>query len=330
MSASKPEVTEEKGRDASPGILTRITSAFRGGRARIYYWPIRTLVQLAFFILFAGLALTRLVPSIAQYRSWAVLPVLASVKAPGAYTGALDATTGLLSQAVFPWLPVGIFLVVGAVLGRFMCGWICPVGFMQDVITSIKGRVTQVQRRTQNYWVRLKYVLAALAFLLSASLALALYYGSGSDYQSGLGDFAPGLFVAITPEGTLFGTIPTLIAGLVKTTNPQSYLSSVAPLTWLNIVILIGFIYAAWRIPRFWCRYICPVGAIMGVFQKNSLLGVHRDPVKCADCKECQDACPMQVPILDLDYKKFNDSECILCFACVDACPGGALSPKFP
>src|SRR5215831_105381 len=163
MSASKPEVSEEKGRDASPWILTRIRSTFRGGRARIYYWPIRTLVQLAFFILFAGLALTRLVPSIAQYRSWAVLPVLASVKAPGAYTGALDATTGLLSQAVFPWLPVGIFLVVGAVLGRFMCGWICPVGFMQDVITSIKGRVTQVQRRTQNYWVRLKYVLAAVA-----------------------------------------------------------------------------------------------------------------------------------------------------------------------
>jgi len=68
----------------------------------------------------------------------------------------------------------------------------------------------------------------------------------------------------------------------------------------------------------------------MAVTQKNSLLGMHRDPIKCSDCKECETACPMQIPILDLDWKKFNDSECILCMACIDACPAGALSPKFP
>src|SRR5207253_3487391 len=53
-------------------------------------------------------------------------------------------------------------------------------------------------------------------------------------------------------------------------------------------------------------------------------------PIKCSECKECETACPMQIPILDLDWKKFNDSECILCMACIDACPAGALSPKFP
>ncbi|TMI41008.1 4Fe-4S binding protein, partial [Candidatus Bathyarchaeota archaeon] len=310
--AQETESTVEA-KQSSPGFLTRFRGRLRGRKARIYYWPIRTVVQLAFFLLFAGLALTRLVPSFVANRGWIVLPVLASIKAPGAYTGAFDATTLLLSQPIFPWLPIGIFLVVGAVLGRFMCGWICPVGFIQDVVTGIKGRVTQVQRRTQNYWVRLKYVLVFLAFILSGSLSLALYYGSGNEYRTGLGDFAPGLFVAITPEGTLFGTLPAMIAGLAKATNPQSYLSSVPVLTWVNIIILVGFFFAAWQVPRFWCRYVCPVGAIMAVFQKNSLLGMHRDPVKCADCKECQDACPMQVPILDLDWKKFNDSECILC-----------------
>ena len=327
--AQETERTVEA-KQPSPGFLTRFRGRLRGRKARIHYWPIRTVVQLAFFLLFAGLALTRLVPSFVANRGWIVLPVLASIKAPGAYTGALDATTLLLSQPIFPWLPIGIFLVVGAVLGRFMCGWVCPVGFIQDVVTGIKGRVTQVQRRTQNYWVRLKYVLVFLAFILSGSLSLALYYGSGNEYRTGLGDFAPGLFVAITPEGTLFGTLPAMIAGLAKATNPQSYLSSVPVLTWVNIIILAGFFFAAWQVPRFWCRYVCPVGAIMAVFQKNSLLGMHRDPVKCADCKECQDACPMQVPILDLDWKKFNDSECILCMACVDACPSGALSLKFP
>ena len=324
---STPEQVPEP---SSPGFFSRLRTSIRGSRPRILYWPIRTTVQLLFFLLFAGLALTRLVPSLNSYRGWVVLPVLASVKAPGAYSGALDATTLLLSQPIFPWLPIGIFLVAGALIGRGMCGWVCPVGFLQDIITGVKGRVTQVQRRNQNYWVRLKYLLVVAAFILSGSLAISLNNGGGSDYKAGLGPFADGLFVAITPEGTLFGTIPGMIAGLAKTTNAQSYLANVPVLTWVNIVILAGFFVMAWQIPRFWCRYICPVGAIMAIMQKNSLLGMHRDPVKCADCKECQDACPMQVPILDLDWKKFNDSECILCMACVDACPSGALSLKFP
>ena len=322
------------------GIVSRLWQRLRHGR--IYYWPIRTLVQLAFFLLFAGIALARLNPSFNGARSWIVLPVVASVKAQGAIGSTLDATTLLLSQAIFPWLPIGIMFVVGALLGRFMCGWICPVGFLQDVITGIKGRVDSVQTRTHEYWIRLKYVLVGITFLISGTLALALYYGVGSDYQASLGhDFASGLFIAITPDGTLFGTLPLILAhswrflGTAQVSdfsaaNLGSWLGGISMLTWINILILIGFIYAAWRIPRFWCRYICPVGGIMAVFQKNSLLGMHRDPIKCSNCKECETACPMQIPILDLDWKKFNDSECILCMACIDACPAGALSPKFP
>ncbi len=320
-------------------MATRFWTTLKHGR--IYYWPIRTIVQLGFFLLFAGVAVARLNPAFNGARSWIVLPVLASVKAQGAIGSTLDASTLLLSQAVFPWLPIGIMFVVGAVLGRFMCGWICPVGFLQDVITGVKGRVDFVQTRTHQSLIRYKYYLVALTFLISGTLGLALYYGVGTDYATALGPFASGLFIAITPDGTLFGTLPVLFAGSwrflgsaqasdISASNIGSWLGGISALTWINIVILIGFIYAAWRIPRFWCRYVCPVGGIMAAFQKNSLLGMHRDPIKCSNCKECEAACPMQVPILDLDWKKFNDSECILCMACIDACPAGALSPKFP
>jgi len=177
--------------------------------------------------------------------------------------------------------------------------------------------------------------------LISGSLGLAVYYGVGNDYRTSLGPLADGLFVAITPDGTLFGTLPAILGGSWRFLgtaqssdltfgNISSWFGHISALTWLNIVVLVGFVYAAWRIPRFWCRYVCPIGAIMAVTQKNSLLGMHRDPIKCSECKECETACPMQIPILDLDWKKFNDSECILCMACIDACPAGALSPKFP
>ena len=294
---------------------------------------------MGFFLLFSAVALMRLNPFFNGTRTWVVLPVIASVKAQGAIGSTMDAMTLLFSQGIFPWLPIGIMLVVGAILGRLMCGWVCPFGFIQDVITGIKGRVESVERRAQTQWIRLKYVLLGIALFMSGTLALAVSYGVGSDYKASLGPFADGLFIAITPDGTLFGTLSVFLAdfyGLVTTgqlsqfNNLSSILGGVSPLIWINILILLGALYAAWRIPRFWCRYICPVGAIMAVFQKNSMLGMHRDPVKCTDCRECEDACPMQVPIMDLDWKKFNDSECILCMACVDACPSGALSPKFP
>src|SRR3989442_10337537 len=79
------------------GVANRIWQRLR--RGRIYYWPIRTLVQLAFFLLFAGIALARLNPSFNGARSWVILPVVASVKAQGAIGSTLDATTLLLSQA---------------------------------------------------------------------------------------------------------------------------------------------------------------------------------------------------------------------------------------
>src|SRR5881628_1455597 len=184
----EPVVTSEP----KVGITKRAWQGLRQGR--IYYWPIRTLVQLGFFLLFAGIALARLIPAFNLARSWVVLPVVVSVKAQGAIGSTLDASTLLLSQAIFPWLPLGIMLVVGALLGRFMCGWICPVGFLQDVITSIKGRVDSVTTRTHVYWIRLKYVLVTLTFLISGTLAISLYYygttvGAGADYRASLGPF---------------------------------------------------------------------------------------------------------------------------------------------
>ncbi len=291
-----------------PEVKAEQTTGFRARLGRIkvrgYYWPVRTIVQLGFFVLFSGIGIMSLVPAFNGTRSWVVLPIVSSVKSQAQVTSTMDAITLFLENGLFPWLPLGIMLVVGAILGRFMCGWICPVGFLQDVITSVKGRVDSVEKRAHLYWIRLKYVLVVLTFLISGSLGLAVYYGWR--------------FLGTAQSSDLtFG-------------NLSSWFGHISALTWLNVVVLVGFVYAAWRIPRFWCRYVCPVGAIMAVTQKNSLLGMHRDPIKCSECKECETACPMQIPILDLDWKKFNDSECILCMACIDACPAGALSPKFP
>src|SRR5436853_253341 len=145
----KQRVPEAKTEETS-GLLARLG----GIKVRGYYWPVRTIVQLGFFVLFSGIGIMSLVPAFNGTRSWVVLPIVSSVKSQAQVTSTMDAITLFLENGLFPWLPIGIMLVVGAILGRFMCGWICPVGFLQDVITSVKGRVDSVEKRAHLYWIR--------------------------------------------------------------------------------------------------------------------------------------------------------------------------------
>jgi ferredoxin-type protein NapH len=109
-------------------------------------------------------------------------------------------------------------------------------------------------------------------------------------------------------------------------------LSSVPLLLWVRFAIMIGIIVLAAYIPRSWCRYFCPNGALMGFLSRFGFLGLKRDPVKCtkATCRSCVEVCPTLVPILDLPWEKFNHPECIYCLKCVDACSTKAIKPKFP
>src|SRR5438445_5521394 len=156
-------------------------------KIRGYYWPVRTIVQLGFFVLFSGIGIASLVPAFNGTRSWVVLPIVSSVKSQAQVTSTMDAITLFLENGLFPWLPIGIMFVVGAILGRFMCGWICPVGFLQDVITSVKGLVDAVEERAHLHRIRLEHDLVVFAFLISGSLGLAVYYGVGNDYRASLG-----------------------------------------------------------------------------------------------------------------------------------------------
>jgi ferredoxin-type protein NapH len=241
----------------------------------------------------------------------------------------------------FPFIVVGTVLLIGAVVGRAFCGWVCPIGFVQDIITNLKGRLDFVSPRTHQSSKRLKYLMFIGTLLISGSLALALASGEGSSYKTALGVLASGPFIAISPDGTLFGTVPALV--LMARQNFMSFLTrpptiqqvwtdllTTPPLLALRILILLGFFGAAWKVPRFWCRYVCPTGAMMAVFQKYSVTGLKRDPVKCTKCPHCEVKCPMQISILDLPWEKFNDPECIMCMECIDACPHGSLSLKAP
>lgn len=311
-------------------------------RFKLKYGIPRLILQLGSLLLLNGLLLAELYPNLKVQRYVVPLPLLLSINAPTnlAY-GSLDVIQVALASPAAPWVALGFVFIIGAVLGRAFCGWVCPMGFIQDMITAVKGDLGQVNVRTDKSGKRFKYFVLGFALLTSVSLSVALVMGFGEDYRQSLSIFAQGPLIPLAPEGALFSTIPRALLYLKDNVAPTflakfsvaqlgEWLRSIPPLIVAQLLILLAFLYGAHRVPRFWCRYICPVGAKMAPFQKYSFLGMRRDPVKCSKCPHCEAACPMQIRILALPWEKFNDPECILCGDCADACPNNSLSYKFP
>lgn len=265
---------------------------------------------------------------------WAIL--LPIVQSPGVpqktISDAFSAMQTMLYQLTFPWIPLAVFLLTAVILGRALCGWVCPFGFVQDLLAYVKKRHTEVSLRTHREMVNIKYGILAAVLFVSVTLSISLTLGIGSSYESAMGVFAQAPFNALSPADTLFAIMPRM--ALMITYAPETLLAGILsdPLFWIRLTIMIATIVLLVYVPRSWCRYFCPVGALLAVLNRFSFLGLRRDPLRCtrAGCHTCVDACPMMVRILELPWEKFTDSECVYCLECVDACPTKAIKPKFP
>jgi ferredoxin-type protein NapH len=239
----------------------------------------------------------------------------------------------MLSEGILPLIPLASFFIVTAFLGRSLCGWVCPFGFVQDLVAYIKREHSELSDRTHELMINAKYLVAVIVLLVSGSVAAAVASGAGEGVKAALGAFAEAPFSALSPADTLFGVIPNGVANLAGDVN--SFLAGVLafrPLLWIRLFILGAVLVFAYYVPRSWCKYFCPHGAILAFLNRFSFLGLQRDPLMCtkAGCSDCVQACPMKVPILELPWEKFTHPECIYCMKCVDACTTKAIKPKVP
>ena len=190
----------------------------------------------------------------------------------------------------------GILLLYGLMFGRMICGWLCPFGLIQDLLHMVKapklkkGPVTRILSF-------LKYVI--LVFF--AVIVPVMYAFRDTPL--------PAFCKYICPAGTLEGGL-----GLLSNSVNESYFSMLGPLfTWkfmLMVSILVGCIFVF----RLFCRFLCPLGALYGLFNRISFFGVKVDENKCTNCGLCVSACKV-------DIKKVGDQECISCGECVSVCP---------
>jgi polyferredoxin len=241
------------------------------------------------------------------------------------------------ASVIFPWLAIASFLIVGILIGKSMCGWVCPFGFIQDLVGFMRRKQSELSPRTHKNMVYIKYFVLGITLFISITYSAAILNGVGGSYGSALGIFANAPFTSVSPAETLFATLPRAVQGFsnsvsIGQVNILSGIYSVSGLLWVQLFILVCVLLFAAYVPRGWCRYFCPHGAIMAGLNNFSFIGLHRDPVKCAKggCRLCVEVCPMRVPILDLPWEKFSHSECIYCMKCVDACRDRAIGLKYP
>ncbi len=231
------------------------------------------------------------------------IPVLNCHSCPFALTAC---PVGMLQQFLATGLKNGLsgFLyILGLIgipamfLGRIFCGWVCPFGFVQELIF-----VKKLKLKFPGFLKYIKYVLL-FGFVLLFPLLFTNRWGMG----------APTFCKYICPAGTVEAGFWGLAAGFGR-------FSSVF---FGKIIILAAVIFFSVRIWRFFCR-ICPLGLLLGFFNKVSFLQLRVND-KCDNCGICKKVCPM-----DIDMPRHLSSvDCIRCGKCVDACPQKALSLSF-
>ena len=217
--------------------------------------------------------------------------------------GALQAVLGSAEYRMAFYV-LGFLLVVGALLGRVVCGWLCPFGWFQELLYRIPF-FRKVKKLPGEKGLRLLKYAILVGFVLLIPLYVVDILGQGQ----------PGFCKYICPAGTLEAGWPLVAL------NPALR----SALGWLfawKSAVLVALILLALAVWRPFCRYLCPLGAVYGLLNPVALCRMEVAEHKCTHCGACQRACPMDIPVEQTP----NSPECVRCGACRDSCPHGAIA----
>ena len=237
------------------------------------------------------------------------MPVLNCYSCPGALfgcpIGSIQATIGS-SKFNFAFYVVGLLSLFAIAAGRLFCGYICPFGLFQDLLDKIPLKKIKVPQKVNKVLRYLKYFILAF-FVFVLPFALQDKYGMSDPY----------FCKYICPSGILFGAIPLIAMNKALTASLGALFG--LKFTVLAIITMLSMIFY-----RPFCRYLCPLGAFLGMFNPISLYRLKING-KCIKCRKCERTCKLDIPT----YKTPNSPECIRCGECIKACPVKAIEQSF-
>ena len=268
----------------------------------------RKKIQLASAVLFNGYVVGFAKGSLFIGKTKAVcVPILNCYSCPGAFgacpIGSMQTALGGAKHH-FPFYVLGSLMLFGILFGRLICGFLCPFGLVQELIHKLPVKKWKVPKKIDKPLRYLKY------FILLVPVVLLPAFASGST--------PPYFCKYICPAGTLGGGIPQLIS------NPQLRQLAGALFDW-KVLVLIIILAASIFIPRPFCRYLCPLGAFYGLFNRFGFYQMRLNQNLCVGCKKCEASCPMAFEVTG----QLNYAECIRCGKCREVCSTKAISTGF-
>jgi len=200
---------------------------------------------------------------------------------------------GLMQNLVIfgtvPYFWIGFIVAYGLLAGRGFCGWFCPFGTLNDLLAFRKVRIVRS--------------LSLGKFAVLALTVVAAWV------------FADTVFCKLCPAASIEASIPYLALGVAKVNRPFL----------IHIGVLGGTLIGMILVSRFWCRYLCPMGGLLALFNRVSFLRLRLDTARCSQCDACTPACPMGLS----PHEDHDNHNCIKCGECAEACATGALSLDF-
>jgi len=193
---------------------------------------------------------------------------------------------------------IGILSLTGGLFGRLFCGWICPFGFIQDLISKITRKNINIPKILRS----LRYVSLFVFVIILPLFIFDIRY------------MAPWFCKLLCPAGTLTAGVPLMVID-------KSLRASISVITYIKITGLIIFLVSFFLSRRSFCKTLCPLGAFWGFFNKISLMKLYVDNNTCTNCKICEKVCPMNIKFLNNN----NSTECIRCLECLKKCPTSSI-----
>ena len=259
-----------------------------------------------------------------------ILPIMTPIGNPyTTVTGAWQLMEIMVTAAIFPFVAIAVITLGSLLVGRTFCGWVCPFGYISDIV-SFFGEKKRISTKTNQSMS--KFAIFVAFFFIFIDFSIGYNQAMGTSIYNYFGEFSREPSSIITPTTILFSMLYWYfrLEKYPKGFNELGSLLSYPSVFWFRITVLVLAIGLNLLIPRIWCRYICPLGGVMGIGSKYKLMKIWRDPTRCDEniCGlACEKACPMGVPILN--YKgHIADQLCISCGKCIDVCPTNGIYLK--
>lgn len=218
--------------------------------------------------------------------------------------GAFQAVVGA-SKFRFSYYISGFLILLGVLMGRFICGFLCPFGWFQDLLHKIPCKKFSTKKLKPLRWI--KYIVLLLTVILLPAFLVN---------DVGISD--PIFCKYICPQGVLEGAMPLSIVN-------EGIRQALGVLFTRKLIILLVVVVLSILFYRPFCKWICPLGAFYALMNKVSLLGIQVYDRRCISCGKCARVCKM-----DVDITKTPDhTECIRCGKCIKECPAEALRFRY-